>query len=198
MLLLRANNIKKSYHKNRVLKGISLTAESGKLIGIVGENGSGKSTLLKVLAGDIKADNGNVDVAGSIGYCPQRSIINKSLTIAEHIEFFKAAYQTKSMTYVDHLIDELRIHKYKNKQANTLSEGTLQKLNLILALMSQPSILLLDEPYQGFDWESYLKFWDLVEELKDDNRTIIVVSHLLFERNKFDHIWQLKSGRIEN
>ncbi|HUB94225.1 MAG TPA: ABC transporter ATP-binding protein, partial [Verrucomicrobiae bacterium] len=66
-----------------------------------------------------------------------------------------------------------------------------------LALMHQPAVLLLDEPYQGFDWETYLRFWDVVEELKRSGKAVVVISHLIFEQKKFDHILQLKDGRIE-
>ena len=198
MQLLKAHKIKKSYSNNHVLKGINLDIDSGKLIGIVGENGSGKTTLLKILAGELKADKGQIEINGSIGYCPQQPIVNKSLTISEHLEYFKAAYKMKDMSYVDKLVDELNFRKFKNKPAEILSGGTLQKLNLTLALMHQPSILLLDEPYQGFDWETYIRFWKLVEELKKGNRTILIISHLLFERGKFDQILHLKAGRIES
>ena len=197
MLLLKAHKIKKSYYKNHVLKNINLSIESGKLIGIVGENGAGKSTLLKILAGELKADDGVVEVNGSIGYCPQQPVVNKSLTVSEHLDYFKAAYKMDSMAYAEHLLDELNYKKFKDKPADFLSGGTLQKLNLTLALMHEPPILLLDEPYQGFDWETYLRFWQLVDELKADHRTIIVISHLLFDQKKFDEILHLKSGRIE-
>ena len=59
-----------------------------------------------------------------------------------------------------------------------------------------PSVLLLDEPYQGFDWETYLRFWALVEELKRSGKAILVISHLIFERKKFDHILHLQEGHI--
>jgi ABC-2 type transport system ATP-binding protein len=58
-------------------------------------------------------------------------------------------------------------------------------------------VLLLDEPYQGFDWETYLHFWDLVDDLKHAGRSIVVISHLLFERKRFDRILELRAGRIE-
>lgn len=196
MQLLKAQKIKKSYHKNHVLRGINLAVEPGTLVGIVGENGSGKSTLLKVLAGELKADKGSVHVNGSIGYCPQQPVVNKSLTVNEHLDYFKAAYRMHDMSYAEHLLDELHFRKFENERAENLSGGTRQKLNLTLALMNQPSVLLLDEPYQGFDWETYLRFWALVEELKRSGKAILVISHLIFERKKFDHILHLQEGHI--
>lgn len=196
MQLLSANKIQKSYRKNHVLRGISFAVEPGTLIGVVGENGSGKSTLLKILAGELAADNGMVRIAGSIGYCPQEPVVNEALTVGEHLAYFKPAYKLPSTEYAEHLLDTLHFAKFKDEKAGNLSGGTRQKLNLTLALMHQPSVLLLDEPYQGFDWETYLRFWDVVEELKQSGKAIVVISHLIFEQKKFDRILHLQDGRI--
>src|SRR6266487_1156728 len=81
--------------------------------------------------------------------------------------------------------------------AGTLSGGTRQKLSLTLALMHDPPVLLLDEPYQGFDWQTYLAFWDLAGELRDRGTATVVISHLVFEQERFDRICHLRDGRIE-
>ena len=90
----------------------------------------------------------------------------------------------------------LHFDKFVDEKAGSLSGGTMQKLNLALALIHKPSILLLDEPYQGFDWETYLRFWDIVEELKQSGKGIVVISHLIFEQKKFDHILSIQGGHI--
>ena len=82
-------------------------------------------------------------------------------------------------------------------QAGTLSGGTRQKLSLTLALMHDPPVLLLDEPYQGFDWQTYLAFWDLTSELRQRGTATVVISHLVFEQDRFDRICHLKDGRID-
>ncbi len=71
-----------------------------------------------------------------------------------------------------------------------LSGGTRQKLNLTLALIHAPDVLLLDEPYQGFDWETYLRFWDLVGTLRERGRAVVVITHLVFEEERFDLLYQ--------
>lgn len=197
MPILEAENIQKHYRSNHVLRGVSLDVEPGTLVGVVGENGSGKSTLLSILAGELQASEGSVRVSGSIGYCPQQPVINESLTVGEHLAYFKEAYKLRDTQYAEHLIDELHYRKFEHEKAGNLSGGTRQKLNLTLALMQQPAVLLLDEPYQGFDWETYLRFWDVVEELKRSGKAIVVISHLIFEQKKFDHILHLKDGRIK-
>ena len=194
MDLLKAHDIQKSYRKNHVLRGIDLSVTPGTLVGVVGENGSGKSTLLKILSGELEADSGTVTVSSSVGYSPQDPVVNDSLTVGEHFEYFQSAYRLPDTHYADHLLDQLHFRKYKNEKSGNLSGGTRQKLNLTIALMHQPAILLLDEPYQGFDWETYLRFWDVVRELKQAGKAILVISHLIFEREKFDHLLHLENG----
>lgn len=196
MQLLKANKIQKSYHKNYVLRGVSFSVETGTLVGIVGENGSGKTTLLKILAGELEADDGSVVMNGSIGYCPQAPVVNESLTVSEHLAYFQSAYKLPNTIYAEHLLDELYFNKFKDEKVGNLSGGTKQKLNLTLALMHQPSVLLLDEPYQGFDWETYLRFWKVVGELKQSGKAIVIISHLIFEQKKFDHILHLRDGHV--
>ncbi len=198
MQLLKAKKVTKSYRHNHVLRGVNLQVEPGKLIGIVGENGSGKSTLLKILAGELAADSGQVELSGSIGYCPQQPIVNDSLTVGEHLAYLKSAYKLSDTSYAEQLLKELNFSKFKNEKAGNLSGGTRQKLNLTMALMAQPSILLLDEPYQGFDWETYLHFWNVAKKLKSEGKAVVVISHLIFEQKKFDHILNLKDGQVEN
>jgi ABC-type multidrug transport system ATPase subunit len=76
-----------------------------------------------------------------------------------------------------------------------LSGGTRQKLNLALAVMHDPDLLLLDEPYQGFDWETYLRFWDLVDETRDRGRAVLVITHLVFDEERFDAIYKIEDGQ---
>jgi ABC-2 type transport system ATP-binding protein len=76
-----------------------------------------------------------------------------------------------------------------------LSGGTRQKLNLALALMHEPDLLLLDEPYSGFDWETYLRFWEMSERRRDEGMGILIVSHFLSERERLDRVYELRDGR---
>lgn len=196
MYLLKSEHIRKSYRNNHVLKDINFGIKPGMLAGVVGENGSGKSTLLKILAGELEADSGDVMVNGEVGYCPQQPVLNESLTVAEHLDYFGEVYRMRDSSYVTHLVNELGYLKFMKVEVAELSGGTRQKLNLTLAIMNKPAVLLLDEPYQGFDWETYLRFWTIVEELKGSGKAIVVISHLIFEQKKFDHIFHLEEGKI--
>ena len=80
---------------------------------------------------------------------------------------------------------------------DTLSGGTRQKLNLTLALMHDPQVLLLDEPYQGFDWEMYLRFWEVAGSLRDRGRSVLVVSHLAYDTERLDAVYRLHGGVLK-
>src|SRR6266516_3460573 len=95
------------------------------------------------------------------------------------------------------LIERLGYARCRDQRAGTLSGGTRQKLSLTLALMHDPPVLLLDEPYQGFDWQTYLAFWEMAGELRGRGTATVVISHLVFEQERFDRICHLRDGRIE-
>lgn len=195
--VLWTQHLGKSYGHHVVIRDVTFAVEPGSLVGIVGENGAGKSTLLKMVAGELRPSHGEVFRHGALGYCPQTALLNDTLTVAQHLAYFRAAYGIANLRRADQLISELGYERYRSAVVGTLSGGTKQKLNLTLALMHNPSILLLDEPYQGFDWETYLRFWDLAAGLRDAGCAILVVSHLLFDQRRFDAIYRLQQGQLE-
>lgn len=190
-----ARGLEKAYGRHPVLRGVDLDVPPGALVAIVGENGSGKSTLLQVLAGTLAADAGTVEVRGSLGYCPQEPVLNGALTVDQHLRYFAAAYRLRSLQRAEELVGMLGYQSYRGRAVDELSGGTRQKLNLTLALVHDPAVLLLDEPYQGFDWETYLRFWDVVGELRGRGRSIVVITHLVFEEERFDALYELREGR---
>lgn len=194
--VLAARGVRKSYGRHQVLAGADLTVEQGQLIGVVGENGAGKSTLLKTLAGTLKADAGSVELSGRLGYCPQEAVVSDNLTVGQHLRYFAAAYHLPDLERGEQLLDQLGFGKFRGTSASALSGGTRQKLNLTLALLHDPDVLLLDEPYQGFDWETYLRFWDLVSDMRERGKAIVVITHLVFEQDRFDVLADLKDGRL--
>lgn len=190
--VLAAAGVDKSYRRNlwsprsrvRVLTGAEITLEQGEVVGLVGENGSGKSTLMRILVGDLRADAGTVTRSGLVGYCPQEPLVYPRLTCDEHFELFGRAYgmtprherESRAAIY-----DSLGFERFAGTRADRLSGGTLAKLNLGLALLPDPALLLLDEPYAGFDWDTYLKFWHLVDERRAAGRTVLIVSHFVVD-----------------
>ncbi len=194
--VLEARDVHKAYGRHRILRGVDLTVEPGTLVAIVGENGAGKSTLLKTLAGTLPADTGTVRLGGTLGYCPQDPVLNDGLTVDQHLRYFAAAYRLTDLRRADELIDRLGYARFRDKTVGTLSGGTRQKLNLTLALLHDPDVLLLDEPYQGFDWETYLRFWDLVADLRARRKAIVIITHLVFEQDRYDVLADISDGRL--
>lgn len=204
--VLVVNDVRKTFsaglwprrHPVKILDGASLTVNAGELVGLVGENGSGKSTLMKIIVGLLGRDGGSVERSGRLGYCPQLPLLWDKLTVHEHFELFARAYRMDREAATRNrnaLLDELDFARYEKYRVENLSGGTRQKLNLALALMHDPNLLLLDEPYAGFDWETYLKFWDMSERRRSEGMGILIVSHFLSERERLGRIYTLSHGR---
>lgn len=202
--VLQAERIAKSFGRHTVLNDVTFELRQGEIIGIVGENGTGKSTLLKVLMGWLAPSAGKVMAHGSIGYCPQEANVFETLTVRENFRYFATAYGLRKTENAqswekvkDSLLDYFRFGQYENRLVSQLSGGTKQKLNLSLALLHSPDILILDEPYAGFDWETYLRFWDYAEELQSRGTSILIVSHFANDRSKFSSLYELREGILE-
>jgi ABC-type multidrug transport system ATPase subunit len=204
--LLEASGIEKSYRRgvwparreHQVLRGASLALYPGEVAGLVGENGAGKSTLMKILVGALAADAGSVTRAGRLGYCPQEPVVYERLTCDEHFELFGHAYgmtPAAERRSARDLYAALGFERYAATQAAQLSGGTLAKLNLGLALLADPAVLLLDEPYSGFDFDTYLKFWDLVAQRRTAGRSVLIISHFVTDAERFDRIVTLRDGK---
>ena len=205
-LVLEVAGLEKSFRRGiwpwrrtiEVLQGASLQVSSGEVVGLVGENGSGKSVLMQIVVGLMKRDDGEVRRPARLGYCPQTPMLWDKLTVDEHFKLFALAYQLDEearVRTVDQLLEELSFQRYRGYRIEDLSGGTRQKLNLSLALMHEPDLLLLDEPYAGFDWETYLHFWRMTEVRRDAGMGVLIVSHFLSEREHLDRVYSLKDGQ---
>lgn len=203
---LNATGIKKSYrrgiwprrHEFAVLRGADLRVGPGEVVGLVGENGSGKSTLMKILVGALEADGGGVQVSGRIGYCPQKPVLYERLTCDEHLELFGVAFDMNDWAVsvaADELYATLGFERWRTTRVDELSGGTRAKLNLALALLADPEVLLLDEPYAGFDWDTYQRFWDLAAARRSAGRSVLVISHFVNDLERFDRLVELRDGR---
>jgi len=206
--VLEAAGIEKSYRRGvwparrerRVLRGVSLALYPGEVVGLVGENGAGKSTLMKILVGELAPDAGSVTRTGLLGYCPQQPVVYERLTCDEHFELFGHAYgitPAQQRRAACDLYAALGFERYATTRAAQLSGGTLAKLNLALALLADPAVLLLDEPYAGFDFDTYLKFWDLVAQRRTAGRSVLIISHFVTDAERFDRIVTLRDGKTE-
>ncbi len=202
-VVLQVREVCKSFGRRQVLKDVSFHLPRGRIVGITGENGAGKTTLLRIIVGLLAPDSGEVAGEARIGYCPQELAVFETLTVRENFSFFAAAYGLERrgpekpwQAVMDELCRRFRFESYQNALVSTLSGGTKQKLNFALAVLHNPGLLILDEPYSGFDWETYLRFWEFAEERKSKGLSILIVSHFVYDRSKFDLILELKEGRL--
>ena len=204
--VLRVEGLVKRYHRGfpprrrtiDVLDGASLMVCAGELVGLVGENGSGKSTLMQIVVGMLGSDSGRVERIGRLGYCPQTPMLWDKLTIDEHFALFARAYglddELRDKAAAE-LASDLRFERYRGYRVEELSGGTRQKLNLALALMHEPHVLLLDEPYSGVDGETYQRFLEMSERRRDAGMGILIVSHFLTERERLNRVYALDHGK---
>ncbi len=204
--VLEASDIIKTYRTGwwprrrtkPVLRGADLHLLPGEIVGLVGENGSGKSTLMNILVGALNRDAGSVTQSGLVGFCPQEPVLYERLTCDEHFELFGRAYGMVESTMQrsrDDIYATLGFAEWRNARVEELSGGTRAKLNLGLALLPDPDLLLLDEPYAGFDWDTYQRFWQLTRTRRDAGRSLLIISHFITDADRFDRIYDLIDGR---
>ncbi len=203
---LTARGITKTYRAGwwprrrtkHVLSGANLDLHPGEIVALVGENGSGKSTLMKILVGALRGDSGTMEHTGVIGFCPQEPVLYERLTCDEHFELFGRAYgmtEPQIEDSRDDLYETFGFAEWRGSLVDQLSGGTRAKLNLGLALLPNPEILLLDEPYAGFDWDTYQRFWQLTRDRRDEGSSLLIISHFITDEERFDRIYDLVDGR---
>ena len=192
--LLLATGIVKSFGRKRVLDGVDVEARAGEAIAIVGENGAGKSTLLRICAGLEQSDGGTVRIDGRVGYCPQEPGLFDLLTADEHLALLAPALglsREQGIREGRRLLGELGFPVGERAQARRLSGGAKQKLNLAVALLGGARVLLLDEPYQGFDHGAYVSFWEHVSRWRAEGLAVVIVTHLLADGGLVDRVVEL-------
>lgn len=195
---LDARGITKRYRRQPVLTGVDLTVRAGQIAAVVGANGCGKSTFLRICAGLVSPDRGRVRLHGTLGYCPQDGGTCGYLTPDEHFVLVGAGRGLSRDTAVRTGRAHAAMLDWRpagRTEARHLSGGTHQKLNLVMAHLGEPDILLLDEPYQGFDRGTYVDFWHEVWRWRDAGKAIVVVTHLLNQLDRVDLVLDLTPAR---
>jgi ABC-2 type transport system ATP-binding protein len=197
-VLLSLRGVGKRYRRQMVFDGVDLTVRAGEVAAVVGANGCGKSTLLRICAGFVKPTSGTVHRTARVGFVPQDGGTVEWLTPAEHFALFGAAAgmaPRRATSTGDHLAGRLSWRPSPGQVAHHLSGGNRQKLNLVLGELHAPDLLLLDEPYQGFDEGTYLNFWQQVTAWRDAGRAVVVVTHLLHDLQHVDRVLDLGAVR---
>lgn len=204
---LTVNEIYKSFGEKNVLKGISFSAESGKALGILGRNGAGKTTLIRIIMQVFGADAGTVLLNGKeidlskvhIGYLPEERGLYPKQKIMTQLLYFaelKGIDKKSARETAEKYFKELQIEQYKNVRLDTLSKGNQQKIQLIAALIANPDIIILDEPFSGLDPVNAGMLKNIVKELIADGKMVLFSSHQMNYIEEFcDDIIILNGGK---
>ena len=193
-VVLRLTDVSVRRGRRTVLSGINLTLHRGEVVAVVGANGAGKSTLLQLCAGLLRTSGGSIERTPSFGYAPQLDSLAPLLTVDEHLRLFGAARgirQGRSVSTGHRLLTRLGWTARGDQTAGALSGGTQQKLNVALAQLGAPDLLLLDEPYQGLDALAYEDLWALISAWRASGAGVLLATHLLRDVDLVDRVVEL-------
>ena len=214
MYLLEAKGLVKSYHHRRVVDDVNLVVKRGEIVGLLGPNGAGKTTTLYMIVGIIPPEEGQIifdnnDITRlpiharahfGIGYLAQESSVFRKLTVEENI---MAILETLPISFrerrkrLDHLLAELKIAHLKKHKAYTLSGGERRRLEITRALVTNPSFILLDEPFSGIDPIVVADAQQIIRELKEKGLGVLLTDHNVRETLSItDRAYLIAQGRI--
>ncbi len=201
--MIQISNINKSFNKRCVLKNISFDIEQGKCIALIGKNGAGKSTLIDILIGNVNANSGEIFDKDKLLQSENRSIMfqktmfSDQLKVIEIINLYQSFYENPLP--LEEIIELTKFDSSQlNQFVNKLSGGQQRLLDFVLSLIGQPQLILLDEPTSTMDIEIREYFWSIIENLKEDNRTILYTSHYIEEVERMsDKIILIENGEIK-
>ena len=192
--MLTLSNLSKRFGSLQALDNLSLSLAGGEIVGFVGANGAGKSTLLQVCAGLLRAGSGTVERTSRFGYAPQLDALAPLLTVDEHLRLFGAldgANRGRAVSTGHRILQRLGWKPDGDQVVGALSGGTRQKINLALAQLASPDLLLLDEPYQGLDALAYEDLWALISAWRSSGAGVLLVTHLLRDIDFVDRVVEL-------
>jgi len=195
--MLEVKNLVKKFDKNVAVNDISFKVTEGRIFGLLGRNGAGKSTIFRTILNIFKPDSGEIlyngkkinhNVTDKIGYLPEEGSLIPSYTVMEQFIYYgilKSMSEDEVKNQAIHWLERFNILDYANIKIKELSKGNRQKIQFIVAVLHNPELLILDEPFSGLDPVSVEEFKKMVIEQKEKGKVIIFSSH------RMEHVEQL-------
>lgn len=200
--IINVSDLKKSYGRKEVLKGVTFSAQSGQIIGLLGPNGCGKTTLIKILTGLIKDYDGVVRVDNEepgaytksiIAYLPEKSYLPDWMRPIDALEYFSDFYKDFDRSKAEKML--LRFGLDLKQKLKTMSKGQQEKLRLALVLCRKAKLYILDEPLGGVDPAARSHILDLIMENHEKDSTILISTHLISDVEYiFDRVLMISNG----
>jgi heme ABC exporter ATP-binding subunit CcmA len=201
------HNVSKFFGRFAALRSVNAEFASGRLYAIVGENGAGKSTLLRIIAGLSRPSHGQVEFdsgdprlqPGLIGYMGHGSMLYEELTALENLQYFARLYGTepRNTNYCGEMLRLMGLDPESRRRVSEFSQGMRQRLSFARAILHQPRLLLLDEPFSNLDAEAIERISRALAELRQHRTTILLVTHhLSAAQDLADEIITMSAGMI--
>lgn len=187
--IIDIRNVSKSFSRKMALDNVSLSVEKGEILGIMGPNGAGKTTLIRIINRIVAADSGSVRFDGDImtdrdlfhiGYLPEERGLYRNMTVEAHALFLarlRGLSKKDAETKINYWFDRFEIQKWRKKRIEELSKGMAQKVQFICTVLHEPKVLILDEPFSGFDPVNVELIKQELNIMKANGKTILLSTH---------------------
>jgi ABC-2 type transport system ATP-binding protein len=186
LTLIEARSVSKRYGDRLALKSVTMAASGGDIVAIIGPNGAGKTTLLSIIAGIQPPDEGEVSrPTREVGWVPQQAAVYGKLTVAENLRLFARLEKRPDVEdVVARMLRQTGLEDRADDQASTLSGGNRQRVNIAIGLLSEPDVLLLDEPSASLDPRQRERLWEFLRALAEQGTAVIFSTHNVAEAER--------------
>lgn len=210
--IIEVEGLVKRYGEVTALDGVSFAVTAGEIFGLLGPNGAGKTSLMEILCCLRRFDEGKATVLGfdlvkdsrkvrgSIGFCSQETLLYDLLNVRENFAFAASLYSLKSKKFkerVEFSSKFLGVKEFLHRKVKELSGGMKRRANLAVSIIHDPPVVILDEPTSGFDPNVKREFWELIKNLRNYGKTVLISTHDMYEADELcDRVAIMDKGKI--